>query len=87
MWEPLNILAVMDAASRSHTPGQPARRPVDEVALARAARRLTQARQAPWLHAEVARRMADRLALVKIRPAVVLDWAARLGAGRADPAG
>ena len=27
--------------------------------------------------------MADRLALVKIRPAVVLDWAARLGAGRA----
>ncbi|MFM8768654.1 MAG: biotin synthase [Rubrivivax sp.] len=56
---------------------------MDEAALARAARRLMQAREAPWLHAEVARRMADRLALVKIRPAVVLDWAARVGGGRA----
>ena len=73
----------MDAASRFQTPGQTPRRPVDEAALARAARRLTQAREAPWLHAEVARRMAERLALVKIRPPVVLDWAARLGAGRA----
>lgn len=57
---------------------------MDEAALARAARRLTQAREAPWLHAEVARRMAERLALVKIRPPVVLDWAAKLGAGRAS---
>jgi malonyl-CoA O-methyltransferase len=82
-WIVLNILAAMDASPQAHAPAASARRPVDEVALDRAVGRLMQASQAPWLHAEVARRMADRLAIVKARPAVVLDWAARLGGGRA----
>lgn len=82
-WSVLNILAAMDASPHVHAPAASTRRPVDEVALDRAVQRLMQANQALWLHAEVARRMADRLAIVKARPAVVLDWAARLGGGRA----
>ena len=41
------------------------------------------ARQAepPWLHAEVARRMARRLAIVKLKPTFVLDWWGYTGAG------
>ena len=78
----LNILAEMNPSPPVHAPVASARRPVDEVALGRVVRRLTQAPEAPWLHAEVARRMAERLAIVKVRPAVVLDWASRLGAGR-----
>lgn len=35
---------------------------------------------APWLHAEVARRMAQRLEIIRVEPARVLDWwAARSG--------
>ncbi len=45
--------------------------------------RMLRAPQAPWLHAEVARRMAERLAVIKLRPQVILDWAARLGGGGA----
>ena len=56
-------------------------RPVDGVALARALARLMRASEAPWLHAEVARRMAERLAVIKLRPKVILNWAARLGGG------
>ncbi|MEW6098427.1 MAG: biotin synthase [Pseudomonadota bacterium] len=33
---------------------------------------------APWLHQEVARRMAERLALVRRTPATVIDWWASL---------
>jgi len=74
----LNILPGMS------TPGaaQTAARPVDAVALARIRRRLDTAPQAPWLHSEVARRMAERLPVVKLQPAVVLDWHAHRGAGR-----
>ena len=35
--------------------------------------------QAPWLHGEIARRMARRLQVVKLQPAVVIDWWAALG--------
>jgi malonyl-CoA O-methyltransferase len=57
-----------------------AARPVDARALARARRRLEAASTPPWLHGEVARRMADRLPIVKLQPAAVLDWSGRAGA-------
>lgn len=55
-------------------PTRATRRQVDETALARAERRLARGGQAPWLHVEVARRMAQRLACLRQPPATVLDW-------------
>lgn len=52
---------------------------LDAAALRRQARRLAKAEQPPWLHAEVARRMAERLAFIKLQPARVLDAAPALG--------
>jgi len=57
-------------------------RPVDAGALARIRQRLACAPQAPWLHGEVARRMAERLTVVRLQPGAVLDWHAHLGASR-----
>jgi malonyl-CoA O-methyltransferase len=56
-----------------------AQRPVDAAALQRVRRRLAAAPGAPWLHVEVARRMAERLPVIRLQPAVVLDWWARTG--------
>ena len=57
-------------------------RPVDPGALDRWRRRMAQAGQAPWLHGEVARRMAERLPIVRQRPQCVVDWwAASSGSG------
>jgi malonyl-CoA O-methyltransferase len=57
------------------------RRTIDAAALRRATER--QARgPAPWLHGEVARRMAERLAVVRTAPSVVLDWWSAAGASR-----
>jgi malonyl-CoA O-methyltransferase len=58
-------------------------RPLDPGALARVQRRLQAADTPPWLHGEVARRMAERLPIVKLQPAVVADWGAFLGASQA----
>ncbi len=58
-------------------------RAIDAQALARAQARLGTARQAPWLHSEVAQRMAERLVLMKTQPQTVLDWWARGGGGHA----
>ena len=44
-------------------------------------RRAARADVAPWLHVEVARRMAQRLEVVRAQPAVVIDWWAALGGG------
>ena len=44
-------------------------------------RRAAQAHAAPWLHVEVARRMAQRLEVVRAQPAVAIDWWAALGGG------
>jgi malonyl-CoA O-methyltransferase len=55
-------------------------RPIDRVALARIEQRLARAAQAPWLHGEVARRMAERLPVVRLEPAVVIDWWSHAGA-------
>lgn len=56
---------------------------VDPVALRRARGRIDAAAQAPWLHAEAARRMAERLPLVKLQPQQVLDWSGPAGASSA----
>jgi malonyl-CoA O-methyltransferase len=57
-------------------PGEPPRRrDVDAAALKRIARRC--AGQSPWLHDEVARRMAERLSVVRRTPQTVLDWCSR----------
>jgi len=52
------------------------------VALEQVQRRLSRAPEAPWLHAEVARRMAQRLPIVKLKPQTVVDWSSFLGARR-----
>lgn len=66
----VNILVrMLDAAAPRST-----RRAVDEAALVRIRRRLALADAPPWLHAEVARRMAQRLAILKRPPQRVLDW-------------
>jgi malonyl-CoA O-methyltransferase len=59
-------------------------RTIDGAALDRAVRRSAAARSAPWLHAEVARRMAERLSVVRTTPSLVLDWWGTAGA-RGDP--
>jgi len=43
-------------------------------AVAAHLRRLACRAEAPWLHVEVARRMAERLAWIKRRPVRVIDW-------------
>lgn len=53
---------------------------LDPAALRHQARRLAALAEPPWLHAEVARRMAERLPLIKLQPARVLDVAPALGA-------
>jgi hypothetical protein len=50
------------------------RRAVDDAALAHVRRRLAAAREAPWLHAETARRMAERLPIFRTPPRRVIDW-------------
>lgn len=53
---------------------------LDAAALRHQARRLAKAEQPPWLHAEVARRMAERLTYIRLQPARVLDASPALGA-------
>ena len=60
-----------------------AARPVDATAQARARERLERSATPPWLHGEVARRMAERLPLFRQVPSQVLD--AWTPAGGSDP--
>lgn len=53
---------------------------VDPVAVRQQAARLSRADTAPWLHAEVARRMAERLDIIKLKPSLILNWGADLSA-------
>jgi len=46
----------------------------DPAACERLLRRVVQAPSAPWLHQEVARRMAERLAIIRTPPVRWLDW-------------
>ena len=66
----------------STDPERTALRPVDRVALAHIDRRLHRAAGAPWLHGEVARRMAERLAIIRLQPQQVIDWDAFIGTSR-----
>jgi malonyl-CoA O-methyltransferase len=61
-------------------PGAPER--LDGVAARRTLKRLDRAEPAPWLHQEVARRMGERLAVIRHKPLAVLDWSGRAGASR-----
>ncbi len=62
-------------------PPSPARQ-LDAVAVNAALRRLVRAPDAPWLHTEVARRMAEKLQIILLQPELVLDWWGFLGAGK-----
>ncbi len=53
----------------------------DPAALGRLLNRLGTAGSAPWLHQEVARRMAERLPVIRQPPADWLDWWGFLGGG------
>jgi malonyl-CoA O-methyltransferase len=62
-----------EGPSRSH-------RPVDGPALRHVLGRLRRASRPPWLHGEVARRMAERLPIVRLQPDAVIDWWSASGA-------
>ena len=64
---------------RAPTPAAPAA--IDAQALAHVLARQARAAQPPWLHQEVARRMAQRLPVIKQPPHTWLDWWAHTGAG------
>ena len=53
------------------------------TAIARQVNRLAGLPQPPWLHEEVARRLAAKLEPIKLEPTQWLDWSAFLGAGSA----
>jgi malonyl-CoA O-methyltransferase len=61
-------------------PEPQATRQLDANAVHAALRRLARAPSAPWLHAEVARRMAERLALIRLQPERIVDWWSFFGA-------
>ncbi len=56
---------------------------IDAVALARVLARLARADSPPWLNQEVARRMAERVPLIREAPACWIDWWAHLGGSAA----
>ena len=56
---------------------------IDVRARARLLARLAMAAEPPWLHQEVARRMAERLPVIRQPPATWLDWWGFSGAGAA----
>ncbi len=58
----------------SEPPAPSAPRPIDAAGVVHTLHRLATAPEAPWLHAEVARRMAERLALIRAQPAALIDW-------------
>lgn len=64
-----------------------AERAIDTVGVRGQLRRLLRQQAAapagPWLHGEVARRLGERLALVKARPGHLLEWWGALGAADA----
>jgi malonyl-CoA O-methyltransferase len=58
-------------------------RPVQAEALAQITRRMGRAAEPPWLHGEVARRMAERLGLIRLQPRTLVDWCSFNGASQA----
>lgn len=56
---------------------------IDARAVDHVLRRMALAAEAPWLHREVAQRMAERLPLIRRPPASWIDWWAHVGGGAA----
>ena len=65
----------------SSTPAASQARQLDAVAVDAALRRLLRQPSVPWLHAEVARRMAEKLPFILRKPQRLMDWWSQLGAG------
>lgn len=57
---------------------RPESQQIDVRALVHQLERLARGDAAPWLHADVAARMAERLALIRLQPPRVLQWSAFL---------
>lgn len=49
-------------------------RSFDPIAMARVISRLSRRPESPWLHTEVAGRMAQRLPLIRLQPEQVVEW-------------
>jgi malonyl-CoA O-methyltransferase len=64
----------------SSVPTSAAARELDARAVQAIVRRLALGGEGPWLHREAARRMAERLPVIRKQPRAVLDWSGRLGA-------
>ena len=62
-------------------PADPTGRRLDPVAVRAALQRMARAAEPPWLHAEIARRMAEKLELILLKPQRIIDWWSALGAG------
>lgn len=56
--------------------------PIHAPAWALAQRQWAAGAPLPWLHQEVARRMADRLSVIRVQPSVILEWDALAGQSR-----
>ena len=65
----------------SAPPSPPAIRPLDLGRVLTALNRLASAGAPPWLHGEVARRMAERLEIIRMKPSVLVDWWGYSGMG------
>lgn len=59
----------------------PTTRHLDVASVRTSLRRLAACEGAPWLHTEVARRMAERLALIRLKPQAMLEWWGHGGGG------
>lgn len=77
---PVDTLAPALGAPTAAAPAIDGRR-LDSVGVDAARRRLGLAAEPPWLHAEVARRMAEKLQVILLQPGLVIDWWSALGAG------
>ncbi|MEQ1803989.1 MAG: biotin synthase [Burkholderiaceae bacterium] len=75
-------MAQYTAPAMARHPPEP-QRALDASALEATLRRAARAAQPPWLHAEVARRMGDRLAVIRLAPQWLIDWWGFSGAGGA----
>ena len=65
----------MTASDRSTARG------VDPVAARAAVARLARAKERPWLHTEIARRLVERLGPIRSEPRRIVEWWAELGGG------
>lgn len=80
----VNILAAMADDPLHAAATSPLAAPLlapDAAALGRRLERLATLAEPPWLHGEVARRLGGKLAVIRARPARIVDWWSWAGAG------